>query len=60
MYKKMIYVILTVIGVMGVIGLLFLVANYENLSEFMKLWGFIIIGYLSVVLFSFGFYKLKH
>lgn len=60
MYKKFFYVFLTVIGVLGLISLLFLVANYENISEFMKLWGFIIIGYLSIVSFAYGFYKLKH
>lgn len=49
-----------VIGVVGVISLFFLVANFEKLSDFMKLWGFIIIGYLSVCAFAVGFYKLKH
>lgn len=59
-FKKITYLLLTVIGVCGIVGLFFLVANYENLSEFMKIWGFIIIGYLSVFSFAIGFYKLRH
>jgi hypothetical protein len=59
-YKKIIYLLLTVIGVCGLVSLFFLVASYENISDFMKIWGFIIIGYLSVFLFAIGFYKLKH
>lgn len=60
MLKKTGFFFLTVIGVVGVISLFFLVANFEKLSDFMKLWGFIIIGYLSVCAFAVGFYKLKH
>lgn len=59
-YKKILYSTLAVMGILGVISLFFLVANYEKLNEFMKIWGFIIIGYLSVISFAFGFYKLKH
>jgi len=57
--KKLIYILLIIISVLFFASLIYITIKADELSSFVKTVGFIVFGYLSIILFSYSWIKIS-
>lgn len=55
---KKLYILLIILGVLSFVGIILISAYSEKLSETVKSIGFIGLGYLGIILFTYGWMKI--
>lgn len=57
--KKTIYIILILVSLFMFSGLIYIAINAKELSNFISSVGFILLGYISIVIFVYAWFKIK-
>lgn len=55
---KKLYILSIIIGIISIVGIFLISAYSNNLNQYIKTFGFIILGYIGVISFAYGWMKL--
>jgi len=56
--KKFIYIFLIIISLLAFASLIYITINVDSVSDTLQTIGFMIIGYFSIIVFSYAWLKL--